>query len=143
MMSNLSFSNKYMSCSTSKPTLWTLRNVSTQISLHSPPRQNWADRPDTFHIRGIEVQSIIISETENTQEEKNVCPGKHARTVQADLSSIHYAESIMLVFSWDGSCIFFSVPILLLLFAKVFIDSMLSIWKNLLLDLVFQERGLP
>ena len=37
---------------TRKPTLWTMRNVSTQISLRRPRR---LIRADTFHHRGIEV----------------------------------------------------------------------------------------
>ena len=41
-----------MSCSTRKPSVWTLRNVSNQISLRSPRRQI---RADTFRLRGIEV----------------------------------------------------------------------------------------
>ena len=35
-----------------KPTLWPMRNVSTQISLRSPRR---LIRADTFRLKGIEV----------------------------------------------------------------------------------------
>ena len=43
---------QHESRSTRKPTLWTLRNVSTQISLR---RQHMLIRADTFHLGGIEV----------------------------------------------------------------------------------------
>ena len=47
-----------MSLPTRKPTLWSLRNLSTQISLRSPRR---LIRADTFRLRVIDV---MIPETE-------------------------------------------------------------------------------
>ena len=60
----------HMSSSERKQPLWTLRNVSTQISLHR------LIRADTFNRRGIEVYDrVMIPETENAQEMKSVSPG--------------------------------------------------------------------
>ena len=69
-----------MSRSTRKPTLGTLRNVSTRISLSMPRRLT---RTDTFRSCGFSVSEIITL-----------------------YLSIHYAESIMLVLSWNVSYIY-------------------------------------
>ena len=58
-----------MSRSTRNPTLWTLRNVSTQISMRSPRR---LIRADTFRLRG-KRNRVMIPETENPQEAKRIC----------------------------------------------------------------------
>ena len=50
-----------MSRSTRKPTLWTLRNMVTQISLRHIPSHGDGGR-------------VMIPETENPQEVKSVCP---------------------------------------------------------------------
>ena len=66
-----------MSCHVRKPTLWPLRYVSTI------PSQG--DR-------------VMISETENPQEAKNVYPGKLARHAQADLGG-YFSQSPQCWFS--------------------------------------------
>ena len=61
------------SCPARKPTVWPLRNVSTQIRLRCPRR---LIRVDTFRLRG---DRVMIPETENPQEAKSVYLGKPAR----------------------------------------------------------------
>ena len=60
-----------MSRSAGKPTLWSLRNVSIQISPHVPHR---LIRADTLRLRGKRYR-VMIPETENPQEAKSVGPG--------------------------------------------------------------------
>ena len=63
-----------------KPTLWNLRNVSTQISLRSLRRLFLAH---TFRLWGYRYR-VTIPETEKTLEAKSVYPGKPARHALAD-----------------------------------------------------------
>ena len=45
---------------------------------------------------------VVIPETENGQEAKSVYPGTPVWHAQADPGRELYAESTMLIFSWDG-----------------------------------------
>ena len=49
-----------------KTTLWTMRNVSTQINLRIPSQEGLRYR-------------VMITETENPQEAKSVCPSQPVR----------------------------------------------------------------
>ena len=93
----------YMSRPARKPTLWTLRKVSTRISLSKPlskpPRLT---RTDTFHLLWIfcfrHHYSIPVSPWDG------MCrPGLACADCAGWSGSIHYEEVIMLVFSRDGS----------------------------------------
>ena len=75
-----------MSCPARKPTVWTLRKVSTQIILSMPRRLT---RIDHFASCGLSVSWIITLNILYT------CAGWSG--------SIHYTEAIVLVFSPDGS----------------------------------------
>ena len=59
--SDLDLDSSHMCRSMRKPTLWTLRNVSTKISLRTPRR---LIRFDTFRLWGIDIQSNDSTEGE-------------------------------------------------------------------------------
>ena len=61
-----------MSRSTRKPTLWTLRNVSTQISMRSSRMLIWASLIPSQEDRGIVLWFL---KQENPQQAKHVSPG--------------------------------------------------------------------
>ena len=96
-------SNKeiYMSRSTRKTTLLTLRNVSTQISLRSPRR---LIRVCTFRPRGIKVYRNDSWNIKSTGGEKGLS-GLAFTACLGWSGSIIYAESTGLVISWNGSYI--------------------------------------
>ena len=90
-----------MSHSTRKPTLLTLRNVSTRISLSIPRRLT---RIDTFCLLWIFCFRNHYSLPLLLWD--GMCRSGLACADCAGWSgSIHYAESIMLVLSWNGSYI--------------------------------------
>ena len=84
-----------------KPTLWTLRKVSNRISLSTPRRLN---RIDNFRLLWNfcfrNHYSISLSLWDGMCRPRLACADCAGWPV-----SIHYAECIMLVFSWNGSYI--------------------------------------
>ena len=90
-----------MSRPTRKPTLWTLRKISTWISLSMPWRLT---RTDTFRLLWIfcfmNHYSIPLSPWDGMYR-----PGLAWADCAGWSWSIHYAESIMLVFLWNSSYI--------------------------------------
>ena len=94
--------NHYMSRSARKPTLWTLRKVSTRISIITP---RMLTRLDTFRLLWIfcfwNYYSTHLPPWDGMCRSGSVC---------ADCTgwsgSTHYAEAILLDFSRDGSYVF-------------------------------------
>ena len=82
-----------------KPTSWTLRKVSTKISLSMPRRLT---RVDTFRLLWIfcfrNHYSISLSPWDGMYRPGSVCSDCAGWS-----GSLHYAEAILLVFSRDGS----------------------------------------
>ena len=100
-LANLSYSvnTKQMSRSTRKPTLWNLRKVSTRISLSMPRRLT---RTDTFRLLWIFCFRNYYSIPLFPWDE--MCrPGLACADCACWSGSIYYAESILLVFLWNGS----------------------------------------
>ena len=88
-----------MSRSTRKPTLWTLRKISTRTNLSMP---RILTQTDTFHLMLIfcfrNHYTMLLSPWDG------MCrPGLACADCAGRSGSIHYAESITLVFSWNGS----------------------------------------
>ena len=91
--------SRQMSRPARKPTVWPLRNVSTQISLSMTCRLT---RTKTFRLLWIfcfrNHYSIPLPPWDG------MCRLGSVRAYYAGWSgSIHYKKAIMLVFSWDGS----------------------------------------
>ena len=99
MLFNIMNNIHYLSRSKRKPTLRTLRNISTQISLRSIYR---LIRVDTFHLRGI---GVYINDSWNRKSTwGEISQSGLARVACLGwYESIFYAESTMLVFSWNDS----------------------------------------
>ena len=91
-----------MSRSTRKPTLLTPRKVSTRISLSMPRRLT---RTDTFRLLWIFCFRNHYFTPLSTWDGM-FRPGLACADCAGWSGSIHYADPIMLVFSWNGSDVF-------------------------------------
>ena len=83
-----------------KPTLWNLRKVSTWISLSMPRRLT---RTGNFHLLWIFCFRNHYSIPPLYPWDRMCRPGLACADCAGWSGSIHYAESMMLVFSWNGS----------------------------------------